>query len=295
MNNQKYRAIGYMVASMALFVVSDTLMKLASDDVPAAQMLVVRGAILGTAVLVVLWRSGLLVHVREIGHPDAILRTLCEGAGTVAYILSLAHIPIATALAIHMSTPLFVLPFAAWILGERIGALQISAVTVGLLGVMLVLQPAAAGPDHWVLVSATSAVLFALRDTMTRRLRASLPSMLVMAAGIAAGILAASIDVAARGWEPVSRNAWFAAAGSAVFVGFGMLFLIRSMRGADVSMVSPFRYTAIIWATASGYLVWGTLPDFWTIGGVSLICVGGLIALRLARINAKDRAPQASD
>jgi drug/metabolite transporter (DMT)-like permease len=233
-------------------------------------------------------------RLRDLAEPSAMLRTVCEGIGTFAYMASLAHIPIATALSIHMATPLFVLPLARVILGERASGIQIFAIFVGLVGVLFVLRPDSGHVDGWLLLSLSSAVFFALRDTLTRRLSSGLPSLVVMFAGISAGACAGGVDLAVRGWSDVGPIVVVSIVGSAVFVGVGMLLLIWSVRVGEVSVVSPFRYSAIIWAVLAGYLVWGTLPDGPTVAGVVLICVGGFVAIKWGTVNATSRARKAS-
>ncbi len=289
------RGIAAMSMSMALFVASDTFMKTASEATNPAQLLFVRGILLVSVILVLVWRLRALAQVGGLLQPRTLLRTFCEGAGTFTYILSLAYIPIATALAIHMATPLFVLPLSRWILGERIGLGQVLAVAVGMTGVLLVLRPTLDGIDVWLVVSLSSAVLFALRDTLTRTIPSRVPSIVVLLGGAVAGTMAGATGVAGAGWDPIGLREIGCVIASALLVGTGMQLLIQSMRSGEVSVISPFRYTAILWAVVSGFVVWGTLPDGATVAGICLIVAAGLYALLRERFSARARARQASD
>ncbi len=288
------RGILAMTASMAVFVMSDSLIKLASETVGAAQLLFVRGLLLTPTIFVIALRMGALNSLRTSLKPKPMLRMLCEGTGTFAYVIALTHIPIATALAINMVTPLLVLPLAMWLLGERIAFRQLFAVIAGLAGVLLVLRPSVGGIDIWLLVSLASAVIFAVRDTVTRAIPRGVPTVLILLWGVFSGAVAGGIGTGISGWRPIDLPTAGMIAGSALLVGVAMMLLIQSMRLGEVSAVSPFRYTAILCAVLSGYLVWGQLPDTMTIAGIALIVGAGLFALAGGRFSARDRAPPAS-
>ncbi len=288
------RGILAMAGSMSLFVVSDSLIKVASDHVGAAQLLLVRGILLVPAIFFIALRMGALRRLREGLRPRLLLRMACEGVGTFAYVVSLVHIPIATALAINMVTPLLVMPLAMWLLDERIGLRQFLAVVAGLGGVLSVLRPSIDGIDFWLVVSLSSAVVFSVRDTVTRAIPAGVPTVLILLCGAFAGTVAGGIGTAMTGWSPLDMPSMGYVIGSAILVGVAMMLLIKAMRVGEVVVVSPFRYTAILCAVLSGYLVWGQLPDAATVAGIVLIVAAGLYALAAGRVSAKDRARQAS-
>ena len=283
-----------MSAAMALFVVSDTFMKTASEGTNPAQLLFVRGLLLVSVIFLLAWRLRALDHIGGLMQSRTLLRTIAEGIGTFTYVVSLAHVPIATALAIHMATPLFVLPLSRWILGERIGLGQILAISTGMAGVLLILRPTVEGFDIWLAVSLSSAVLFALRDTLTRTIPARVPSILVLRGGVIAGTTAGAVGVVEAGWGPIGLREFGCVVAAALFVGTGMQLMILAMRSGEISVISPFRYTAILWAVLSGFAIWGTLPDMPTLAGIGLIVAAGLYSLLRDRFNARDRDRQAS-
>jgi drug/metabolite transporter (DMT)-like permease len=286
--------IAAMSGAMALFVVSDVLMKMASEGADPAQLLAMRNAAIAAVVAAFAVRQRAFAHFGFLRTPRMLVRTACEGAGTYAYLAALAYIPVATALALHMATPMFVLPLAAWLLGERIGPGRIAAVGGGMAGVLLVLRPEAGGVDFWLAVSLGSAVLFALRDTITRGLPQAFPTLLILFSGNLAGIAVGIAAMTGRDWiVPDARTLAFLA-GSAVVVGTGMQLMILATRTGSVSVVSPFRYTAVLWAVVAGWLVWGDLPDALTFAGIGLIVASGLYALLADRFSARSPVPPAS-
>jgi len=286
--------IAAMSGAMALFVVSDVLMKVASEGADPAQLLAMRNTAIAAVVVMYARRQRAFAHLRFLVAPRMLVRTVCEGAGTYAYLAALAYIPVATALALHMATPMFVLPFAAWLLAERIGAGRVAAVGVGMAGVLLVLRPEAGGVDFWLAISLGSAVLFALRDTITRSLPSAFPTSLILLSGNIAGIAVGIAAMTGREWVVPDGRTVACLASSAAVVGTGMQLMIRATRTGSVSVVSPFRYTAVLWAVVAGWLVWGDLPDAVTFAGIGLIVASGLYALLADRFSARDRVPPAS-
>jgi drug/metabolite transporter (DMT)-like permease len=295
MTQNNTRGILAMTAAMALFIVSDISIKLASASVPPAQMLVMRGMLLLPVILAVALHTRALHSFRAALRTRPLLRMAGEGSGTLIYLQALAHIPLATSLAINMVTPLLVLPLAMWLLGERIGLRQLLAVFGGLAGVLLILRPSFDGVDFWLSVSLGSAFIFAARDTLTRTIPANVPSILILLGGVVASTLAGALGMGLSEWQPVDARIAGYVAASATFVGVAMLLLIQAMRIGEVVVVSPFRYTAVLCAVVAGWIVWGDLPDGPTLAGIGLIVVAGLYALLGERLSARARARQATD
>lgn len=268
-----------IVAAMTLFAFSDTIMKLALADVPAGQMLFVRGVILTIAGSALVWRSGGFAEPRAFVEPHTLLRGAIEAIAAFSFIAALGHIPLALNASINMATPLLVLPVAAALLGERFGWRRVGAILTGFAGVLLILRPGADGFDIWLVVSFLSALLCAVRDVITRRIPRYVPSAVVtlvtlMSVGVFGGAVAFL-----QGFVPMPGFAWFVVFASALLSGTGMYCMVLSMRLGEVSVVSPFRYTGIISTTLLGWLVWGYLPDAYAWSGMALIVVAGLYAL----------------
>ena len=132
------RGVLAMCGAMACLVANDTLVKFASQSLPASELIFVRG-VFATALLLVLVRvMGLGAQLPALLDRRVLLRALLDGLGTLAYLISLFHLPLANTNAINMAAPLFITVFAALLFHERVAAARWAAVGVGFTGVLLV-------------------------------------------------------------------------------------------------------------------------------------------------------------
>lgn len=279
MSGGNRKGILAIVAAMALFAVSDALLKLAMGSVPAGQLLFVRGFVLIAGFGYVAWRAGVFSVPGALIERNSAARGVLEGFGALAFVAALAHVPLALNAAINMATPLMALPIAALVLGERFGWRRVAAILTGFAGVLLILRPSADGVDFWLSISFASAVLCAVRDVFTRRIPPGIPSAGVTLVTVICVCAVGGAATYAQGWAPMDARAWIAIFASAAISGTGQHLMVLSMRWGEVAVVSPFRYSGIFAATFVGWAVWGDLPDALAWAGIALIVGAGLYAL----------------
>jgi drug/metabolite transporter (DMT)-like permease len=272
--------------AMAFFVVNDASMKLASADVPMLQAMAVRGVPVTLAFLLIAWRTGALARARHLLDRLVLARTGTELAGSLLFMPALAHIPIATALALNQSVPLLIVPLAMVLLGEKVGWRRISAVAVGFVGVLLILRPGTDGLDPWLLASFASAFFFAVRDTVTRMIGSHVPSILIALAMSGSVMVACALATVFVGWQPMTGKAWAGIAVACVMVAIGYFLSVAAVRTGELTLTGAFRYSALVWAALLGWAIWGELPDLQGWIGIALIVVSGLYALHRARVRA---------
>jgi S-adenosylmethionine uptake transporter len=276
-----------LTVSMAFFAVNDAAMKLAAADVPMLQAMAVRGLPVTLAFLAIAWRAGALARARFLLDRLVLARTATELSGSLLFMPALAHIPLATALALNQTVPLLIVPLAVVLLGEKVGWRRMSAVAVGFAGVLLILRPGAGGLDPWLLASFASAFFFAARDTITRMIDPRVPSILIAMAMSGSVMLACALATLHAGWVPMTGTAWAGVAVACVAVGIGYLLSVAAMREGEITLTGAFRYSALVWAALLGWAIWGDLPDFWGWIGIALIVGSGLYALHRARVRAR--------
>lgn len=281
------RAAGFMTLSTVFFVINDAMMKLIAQEMPIVQAMAIRGVLVTLGLAAVAFLSGAFSRWRSLADPMVVGRAGFETVGSFAYMLALPHIPLATAVALNMATPLCTLPLAAAFLGERYGWRRIAAILVGFLGVMLILRPSVDGVDPWLLLSFGSSIFFALRDVSTRRISNEIPSLLIAITMAGAVSIVAIVRSAFEGWVPVDAGAFLLLALASVLVGMGYTLVVKAMRRGEVSFTGAFRYAALIWASALGWFLWRDLPDPVAWGGISLILGAGLYALHRERVRAR--------
>jgi len=208
------------------------------------------------------------------------VRAGIDALATFAYLLSLFHLPLANATAINMATPLVITLAAALLLGERVGAWRWAAVACGFGGVLLVVQPGLSGFNAWAWLCLGGTVLHALRDMVTRRIPAGVPSLAVtLATALAVTALAAAVSLG-QGWVPMGAAELAVVATAAVFLAAGYHLVIQATRTGELSAVAPFRYSGLLMAVVAGWVVWGDAPNALAWAGIAAIMGSGLYLLR---------------
>jgi drug/metabolite transporter (DMT)-like permease len=191
--------------------------------------------------------------------------------------------PIANATAILLVMPLAVTLAGAVVLGERVGWRRYSAIVVGFVGVLIIVRPGGEGFNAYSLSALAAVGFLVVRDLVTRRFAAGVPSVFVaLATAVAITVLGALVSLAGA-WAPLAAGdvAVLAAAACCLIVGY--LFGIMTMRVGEIGFVSPFRYTVLIWALILGAVVFGEIPDALTLLGGALVVATGLYTFQRER------------
>ena len=272
-----------MIGAMACFVVNDALIKYASQNMPAAQLIFLRGLVASILVLAVARAMGVTLRVREIARGWVAARAIVDTVATMLYLVSLFHLPIANATAINMTSPLFITVLAALLIGEHVGAPRWLAVGVGFLGVLLIIQPQAEGFNLYALVCLFATVLMAVRDLVMQRVHPGVPSILVtLSTTITVMFLAGGLSLI-EGWRPFSAFQMGLLAVAAVFLAAGYYLIVSSTRRGDLSLIAPFRYSALLFAMIAGFVAWGDTPNALAWCGIALLIGSGIYVLRASR------------
>lgn len=290
---ENLRGIIGITAANFLFLINDTLIKLASEGMPLGQIIFLRG-LFATALLVpIVAAAGMVRHLPSLWNLSLLLRTLAEVLGAILFLLALFRMPIANINAILQVVPLMVTACAAVLFGERVGWRRWAAIGVGFLGVMIVIRPGIAGFDAWSLVALGSMVFIAIRDLTTRTMPRGIPALLVALVTAAAVCASGPVFGIAAGetWTAPSGHSLLLICGGALFLIGGYLFAVDFMRHGDIAVVAPFRYIVVLWAIVVGYLVWQELPDAPMVIGTALVIASGIYTIhrerRIARMVAE--------
>lgn len=283
------RGIVSMVGAMGCFVTNDALVKFASQSMPSAQLIFIRGFMSVLLVLAVAHALGATSRLREATRGWVAGRGLVDAIATMLYLGSLFHLPIGNATAINLAAPLFMTMFAALFMAERVRGARWLAVGLGFLGVLLVIQPRADGFNAWALVCLLGTLFHAARDLMTRRIHADVPSILITLATAVAVTVVSGLSSLLQGWRLFGLFEFGLLALASVFLTGGYYFIINSMRHGEMTLIAPFRYSGLLFALVLGYLVWGEVPNTLAWFGIALLIGSGLYVL----ISEKRRAPEA--
>jgi drug/metabolite transporter (DMT)-like permease len=244
-------------------------------------------------VLGVAQATGATRRIKEIARGWVAVRAVVDAIATVLFLVSLFHLPLANATAINMASPLIITVLAAVFLGERLGRSRWVAVGVGFLGVLLIIQPEGKAFNTYALVCLLSTVLLSVRDLVTRRVHAAVPSILVTLSNTLAVTLLAGGLTLFEGWRPFTGFELLLLAVVAVFLSSAYYLIVISTRRGDLSLIAPFRYTAILFATVAGFVIWGDTPNALAWCGIALVIASGIYVLRVSR--RASRAPITAD
>jgi len=275
----------FMAVSMAAFTFNDAIMKLASADMNMGQAMFVRGIFATAFIATIALHRGALSRPRMLLSPMVLLRTAGELGGTLFFLMALAHLPLANVSAILQALPLCVTMGAALVLGEPVGWRRCLAIVTGFAGVMIIVRPGFEGFNIYALYVLGCVACCTVRDLATRRLPIEVPSMLVsVVAAFLVTVFGLLLVEPMGGWSPMDTGRTLLLAGAACLVLVGYQCLIMAMRVGDISFISPFRYTALLWAILLGIVLFGDLPDLPMIVGATIIVGSGLYMLFRERV-----------
>ena len=291
------RGILFMVAGCALIVFNDVIVKLLTEQYPVGQAMFVRSLFVIPPVLLFALYEGKLANLRVHNFKGQALRSVIVVTGMFLFLTAITMMPIADALAITFAAPLMATALAVPLLGERVGWRRWSAVVVGLAGVILVLRPTGEGIAVVALLPLGSAITLALRDILTRRLSVSdssssilmFTTLAVMGTSLASSLADPLLGWTAAAWQPIAVGHVAMLAVAGVLLAGAQYSMIEAVRLAEIGLVAPFKYTSMVWAVLTGYLVFDTVPDIWIISGSTLVVASGLYMLHREATLKKDR------
>ena len=278
--SENLRGILLMCASMAAFTINDTFMKSVTQTLPLYQTIGLRGLIAVAGLTILALATG--AHRFRPDRKDAgliLMRSLADVAATILFLEALLRMPLANLSAILQALPLAITLGAALVFGDRIGWRRMTAILVGLIGVLIIIRPGTEGFDRWALLGVASVACVVVRDLSVRPMQGQVPSALVA--------LGAAVAVTAMGWIGTGLQGWHTPTGSEIvrilgaglFLIVGYLTSVMAMRHGDIGIVAPFRYTSLLWAIGLGLIVFGDLPDGWTLFGATIVVAAGLFTL----------------
>lgn len=269
----------YMTASMAGFAVEDVFVKAAAATLPLGQVLLTIGLTGMLIFAAMATRQGESVSPPAFLSRPMLIRCGFEVTGRLFYGLAITLTALSTTSAILQATPLVVVAGAALVFGEKVGLQRWLAVLAGFAGVLVILRP---GSDFspLSLLAVVGLLGFAGRDLATRAAPKGLSNRQLGALGFAMLATAGAILLVVSGGTKVPDSLALAhLAGGTVFGVAGYHALTYAMRTGEVSAVTPFRYTRLIFAMVLAMVLFHERPDLATWIGAALVVGSGIFAL----------------
>ena len=276
---QRANAIGWMLVTGLLFVAVTGIVRHLGSDLPAVQAAFLRYVIGLGIMLPVLYRT-LRIHLipRRLGLH--VLRGVVHAGGVMLWFFAMARIPIAEVTAIGFTAPLFTTIGAVLFLGEKLRARRIAAVIVGFLGTVVILRPGIEAIHIGALAQIAAAPLFACSFIVAKKLTET-ESGTVIVAWLSVFVTLALLPPALLVWRTPSVEELFWLAATAVCATAGHYTLTRAMHLAELTMLQPFMFLQLVWASLLGFIAFGEVPDGWTwAGGAVIVTAATYIAHR---------------
>ncbi|MEM8730760.1 MAG: DMT family transporter [Pseudomonadota bacterium] len=283
---QNLRGIALIALGFFSFSACDMQAKLLTADLPALEIVWFRqlGLFLGVIVLIA-WRGpGLLASQKPLLQ---IGRGLTAAGSAVCFVIGVRVVPLADAVAVTFIAPFIVTVMGALLLREPVGPRRWAAVAFGFLGMLIVIRPGLGVFDPAIIFVVFAAFLFSVRQILSRWL-SNADSVLTTVAytSITSG-LALSIALPFVWTTPERLDTWALIVGVALTAAAGEILVITALSIAEVSALAPVHYSLILWGTLYGYMIFGHLPDLWTVFGCIIIVASGLYAINRERLRQR--------
>ncbi len=268
-------AILTICAGVAFLASNDAMAKVLIERYDPVQVVFVRNLIaLPIVAAVVLYMIGGAGFRTSSLHIHA-MRGLLMLGGAYTFFKALETLALAEATALVFSAPIFITALSVPLLGETVGWRRWLAVLVGFIGVLIIVQPGAATFQPASLYVIGTAVLYAL-FMISARLLGPRESIWTMMFFVMLFPMLYATPFAMAVWVPVAAADLPFFAAQAICGALGITLIGQAFRLAPAAIVAPFDYTALIWASLLGWLIWGDTPGTWTLAGASVIVLSGI-------------------
>ena len=266
-----------MILAMAGFAFEDLFIKMLSAYFPISEVIMILGFTGSIVFLIIaIFQNAPIIH-KDLLDKYVIMRTICELLGAVFFVTAIALTPLSSASAILQITPLLVTIGAVIFFREKVGWRRWSAVCVGFMVVLLILRPGFGGFMPASIFALLGSVFLAARDLSTRAMKVDLPSVTIaLYAFIAFGISGILIIPFNSPMVIPSLNQIMYFIGASTFGVFAYYSLVISSRIGEMSVISPFRYSRIVFAMLLAIIILGERPDSFTLIGAAIIVLSGM-------------------
>jgi len=281
--------IGLMLLGVFMFSLGDAVGKYIVATYSVGQLLMLRA--LASLILLspLIWKNR--ASFQRIERPGLqVLRVVLATAEVAAFFTAAIYLPLVDVITYYLACPVFVTALSAILLREQVGWRRWTAVGVGFCGVLIALRPSAQTVSWPALIALGGSLSFALLMILTRSLSAT-PNIVLTATHFV-GTFSLGVLLAPIGWVPLApQSLGLFLAGGAISIA-ALSCVNRSLKLAPASVVVPYQYSLILWATLLGYAVFGDVPTPATLAGAVIIIAAGLyIFVREQRLGRETPTP----
>lgn len=281
--DRPFRGIALILLSTLFLATSDVTAKYLTKTLPPIEITWMRFVVFAAIMIPAMLPGSPLFALRTTRVRFQLLRGLALLGSSILFISGLRYLPIAEASATSFVAPLFVTALSIVFLSEKVGLRRWIATMVGLAGVVIILRPGTGAFRMAALFPIASAFAWACTLVMTRVMSGREHVMTTMTYSSIAGVCVLSALVPLVWVAPTWHDVLFG-----LLVGIasttGQWIVVLAFRYADASVLAPFSYIQLLWASIFGFVVFGEVPDAWTITGAVFIVSSGLYTAHRERV-----------
>ena len=281
--DRPFKGIALVLASTIFLGTSDVTAKYLSATLPSIEIAWIRFLVFAM-IMVPAMRPGTRLFARHSSRPGLqVMRGIALLSSSLFFISGLRFLPIAEASATGFIAPLFVTALSIAFLGEKVGVRRWLATIAGLIGVLIILRPGSSAFHPAAFFPIVSALAWACTLIMTRMMSGTERAITTMTYSSIAGVCILSALVpfvwVTPTWHDIAFGILIGVASTA-----GQWIVVLAFRYADASVLAPFSYTQLLWVSVLGFLVFGEVPDAYTITGAAFIVASGLYTAHRERV-----------
>ena len=281
MANHENPVMGVTAAltGIVLFVIMDAFVKWLGARYPVHQLMFFRTVIALIPVSILVWKAG-GISVLKTDRPTLhILRSVLGIAAMGCAFYGLTTMKLADAAAVFHTAPLLAVAFSVPILSEKVGLRRWTAICLGLTGALLIVRPGGDVLSQGGIVMLCAAIFVAITTNLIRLLNQTDHPVSITFYFTLSGALATTLVSWQWGWVPIQGYDLIFLCVIGILGGLAQYAMSLSFRYASVSLLSPFKYMAMIFSGLIGYFIWSEVPDTLSLIGMTVILLTGLYTL----------------
>lgn len=267
-----------MFMSICAFSIMDLIVKW-SEHYPLGQVLFFRGffGVLFYFLIIPKERLHNFYYTKRAGLH--FLRSFSGLIALVAIFIALRSLPLATVVSISFAAPIFTTIFSIFLLNERVGVYRWLAVVVGFIGILIITEPGISSLNIFYIFPIIFCIGLSYVAITIRKLSTTEPVWLI-SLYFSISITLLSLFSLPLGWIMPSIKDFMILAMIGIFGGVANLWLSQSYKYSEVSLVTPLKYLALVFAIIFGYLIWDEIPTIKSLFGAALVIISTLIIFR---------------
>ena len=281
--DRPFKGIALILSSTVFLGVSDVTAKYLSAMLPSIEIAWLRFLVFALIMVPAMLPRSPLNAMKTGNVGLQLMRGAALVGSSLLFISGLRYLPIAEASATGFVSPLFVTALSIIFLSEKVGVRRWLATATGLLGVLIILRPGGSAFHPAAFFPLVSALAWAATLIMTRMMSGKEHAITIMTYSSIAGVAILSMMVpffwVTPSWQAIALGVLIGVASTA-----GQWIVVLAFRYADASVLAPFSYTQLVWVSILGFLVFGELPDVWTVVGAAFIVGSGLYTAHRERV-----------